>query len=192
MRGKVLGEQIAQVDNPDPFAPAVWRSPVHRTPEAVIWIVQLLRGLWRLARFLLRHPLLDVAAGLVLVAWVNAGWPGLVALAGMTLAALAGLRIWRPDWFLRFVIVSAQCRWRWWFYRRHWHAVLTVAGLAPTYRGTVVLPLLGKVQAGECTDQVTVQLVSGQSPADFADRAEAWRTGSWCCCAGSAPHPPAR
>ena len=27
------GEQLAQVDNPDPFTPPVWRSPVHRTPE---------------------------------------------------------------------------------------------------------------------------------------------------------------
>jgi hypothetical protein len=33
MRGSIQGEQIAQVDNPDPFAPAVWRSPVHRTPN---------------------------------------------------------------------------------------------------------------------------------------------------------------
>ena len=43
MRNKVLGEQLAQVDNPDPFAPPVWRSPVHRTPEPVIWVVQLAR-----------------------------------------------------------------------------------------------------------------------------------------------------
>ena len=31
----VTGEQIAQIDNPDPFAPPVWRSPVYRTPEGV-------------------------------------------------------------------------------------------------------------------------------------------------------------
>ena len=39
----VTGEQLAQVDNPDPFASPVWRSPVYRTPEPVIWLVQLVR-----------------------------------------------------------------------------------------------------------------------------------------------------
>ena len=39
----VMGEQLAQVDNRDPFAAPVWRSPVYRTPEPVIIVVQLLR-----------------------------------------------------------------------------------------------------------------------------------------------------
>ncbi len=47
MRDRVTGEQYAQVDNPDPFAPPVWRSPVYRTPEGLIYLVQALRGLWR-------------------------------------------------------------------------------------------------------------------------------------------------
>ena len=33
-RSRVAGEQLAQVDNRDPFAAPVWRSPVYRTPEA--------------------------------------------------------------------------------------------------------------------------------------------------------------
>ncbi len=33
MGGRVYGEQYAQVDNSDPFAAPVWRSPVHRTPN---------------------------------------------------------------------------------------------------------------------------------------------------------------
>ena len=68
MRG-VHGEQYAQVDNADPFAPAVWRSPVHRTPEWIIWLVQLIRLLARTVWFILRHPLLDLTA----VRWC---WPG--------------------------------------------------------------------------------------------------------------------
>ena len=64
MRGSVEGEQYAQVDNPDPFAPPVWRSPVYRTPEGIIYLVQAARLLWRLVWFLVRHPLLDMAAGL--------------------------------------------------------------------------------------------------------------------------------
>ena len=73
---RVHGEQYAQVDNADPFAPVVWRSPVHRTPEWMIWLVQLIRLLWRVTWFFIRHPLLDVAAGVLYLAWYQAGWPG--------------------------------------------------------------------------------------------------------------------
>jgi DNA segregation ATPase FtsK/SpoIIIE, S-DNA-T family len=172
MRGKVSGEQIAQIDNPDPFAPAVWRSPVHRTPEPLIWLIQLLRLLWRVAWFLIRHPLLDLVAGLTLLVWLNLGWPGLVGMAASALAALVALRMLWPDWFARFVATPARCKWRWWYYRRHWHAVMTVAGLAPAYRGRTVLPILVQVEAGDCTDRLTVRLVSGQNPAQFADQAD--------------------
>ncbi len=73
MRNKVLGEQFAQVDNPDPFAPPVWRSPVYRTPEAVIWVMQLVRLLVRVVWFVIRHPYLDLAAGVVAAAAVRLG-----------------------------------------------------------------------------------------------------------------------
>jgi S-DNA-T family DNA segregation ATPase FtsK/SpoIIIE len=168
----VTGEQLAQVDNPDPFASPVWRSPVYRTPEPVIWLVQLLRLLARVTWFAVRHPLTDAVAGLVAFTWLRAGWPGLAGLAGGVLTALALLRLIRPAWFARFVSRPARNRWRWWFYRRHWQAVMTIARLAPAYRGRVVVPLLGKVTVTGCTDRVAVRLVSGQSPADFAARAE--------------------
>jgi len=115
---------------------------------------------------------MDVAAGLVILTWAKAGWPGVVVLANVTIAALLTLRVWRPDWFARLVTVPLRCRWRWWFYRRHWRAVMTITGLAPVYRGQVMLPVLGRVTAAPCTDRVAVRLVSGQSPADFADQAE--------------------
>ncbi len=172
MRRNVTGEQLAQVDNQDPFASPVWRSPVYRTPEFVIWLVQLVRLLWRVTWFLLRHPPLDVAAGVVTLIWVYGRWPGLVAAVAVLLAGMIVLRVAWPDWFTRYVSIPLRCRWRWWFYRRHWHGVLTVAHLAPTYRGRIVFPLLGKVAVTGCTDRVMVRLVSGQSPADFAARAE--------------------
>jgi DNA segregation ATPase FtsK/SpoIIIE, S-DNA-T family len=168
----VTGEQIAQVDNPDPFASPVWRSPVYRTPEPVIFLVQLVRLIARLIWFVIRHPTLAaVAAGLIFT-WLHAGWPGLTGVVGGVLAALILLRLLRPDWFARLVSGPARNRWRWWFYRRRWHAVLTITGLAPTYRGRVVVPLLGPVRVTGCTDRVRVRLVSGQSPSDFADQAE--------------------
>jgi S-DNA-T family DNA segregation ATPase FtsK/SpoIIIE len=166
----VTGEQYAQVDNADPFASPVWRSPVHRTPEWIIWLVQLARLLVRVIWFLIRHPLLDAAAGIIAATWAEAGWPGLTVLAEVTLASLVTLRLCRPAWYARLLTVPIRCRWRWLGYRRRWRAVMTISGLAPTYRGRVTLPVLGTVQAGACSDLVTVRLVSGQSPKAFADR----------------------
>jgi len=175
------GEQYAQVDNADPFAAPVWRSPVHRTPEWVIWLVQLIRLLVRVIWFLIRHPLLDAAAGVVILTWARAGWPGVLVLVNVTVASLVTLRLWRPDWFARLVTVPIRCRWRWLVYRRRWHAVMTIAGLAPLYRGRITLPVLGKVRAGQCADRVKVRLVSGQSPKAFADRAEELAHGFGVC-----------
>jgi DNA segregation ATPase FtsK/SpoIIIE, S-DNA-T family len=169
----IHGEQYTQVERDDPFAPAIWRSPVHRTPEWIIWLVQLIRLLARLVWFIVRHPLLDSAAGIVVLAWVQAGWPGVIALFTGALGALGILRIMWPSWFARLVSVPVRSRWRWWWcYRRRWRAVLTIAGLAPTYRGKVTLPMLGKVRAGAHADLVKVRQVSGQSPKLFAERAE--------------------
>ena len=48
--------------------------------------------------------------------------------------------------------------------------MLTIARLVPTYRGRVLVPVLGAVEASRFADRVNVTLVSGQSPEDFADR----------------------
>jgi len=169
---RIEGEQLAQIGNPDPFASPVWRSPVYRTPELVIWIVQLARLLWRVAWFVIRHPRLDAAAALAVIIWLHAGWPGLASLTGAVLLGLAGLRLFWRLWFTRLVTVPSRNRWRWWRYRRRWQAVMTITRLAPLYQGRVLVPVLGPVTSTRYTDQISVRLVSGQSPKDFADRAE--------------------
>jgi DNA segregation ATPase FtsK/SpoIIIE, S-DNA-T family len=165
-------DYYAQVDNGDPFARPVWRSPVYRTPESAILAVQFARSLWWLIRFIVRHPLLDLAAAVTITVGLKTGWAGLVALAASSLAILIALRIWRPTWFARWVARPARCRWRWWFYRRRWQPVLTVAGLAPAYQGRSLVPILGNVSAGQYADRARVRLVLGQSPEMFADRAD--------------------
>ncbi len=172
MRGSVRGEQYAQVDNPDPFASPVWRSPVYRTPEGVIYLVQLLRLMWRVLWFVIRHPGLDLTAGALLLVWANTGWQGLVTITGIVVTCLAALRLASPRWFTRLISAPTRDRWRWWCYRRRWQAVMTISRLAPLYQGRVLLPVLGRVASSRFTDRVTVGMVSGQSPKDFADRAE--------------------
>jgi DNA segregation ATPase FtsK/SpoIIIE, S-DNA-T family len=85
------------------------------------------------------------------------------------------LVIWRCYWpttFARWVATPARCAWRASSYRRRWHAVMNIADLAPWYRGRIVVPVLVKVTATRYVDRVQVRLVSGQAPADFADRAD--------------------
>src|SRR5215469_8438331 len=89
------GEQLAQVNNPDPFAAPVWRSPVYHTPGAIIAAVQIARTLWAMTRFLARHPLAVLAVLVLLAVWRLTSWPGPVALV---LAATALLVTWRIRW----------------------------------------------------------------------------------------------
>jgi S-DNA-T family DNA segregation ATPase FtsK/SpoIIIE len=172
MRRVVTGDQIAQVRNPDPFAVPAWRSPVYRTPLAIVAIVHFTRMIVWLVRFGFRHPIgvLAVIAGVLM--WRVTGWPGLVVLAG-SLAAVLALWRWRfPSSFSRYIAGPARGQWRAWHYRRRWAAVMTIGRLAPIYQGRVMLPVLGKVSATRFTDRVPVRLVSGQSAADFAARAD--------------------
>jgi S-DNA-T family DNA segregation ATPase FtsK/SpoIIIE len=169
---QVAGQPLAQVDNPDPFAVPVWRSPVYQTPHVVIWTVQLIRLVWRLVWFILRHPLPGVVCALLVFTWLKLGWPGLVALACFTVAALALVYLLWPGWFARHVVQASRDWWRHWFYRRRWTAALTLAGLAPSYRGRVLVPVLVGVRAAGAVDLVTVRLVTGQAPQAFADRTQ--------------------
>ena len=108
----------------------------------------------------------------MVVTWLGLGWPGLVGLAAVTVIGLAGLRVIQPGWFTRFVAVPVRDWLRWWFYRRRWKAAMTLAGLAPDYRGQPMLPVLDGVRRAGAVDLVRIGLVTGQAPADFEARAE--------------------
>ncbi len=166
------GQQLAQIDNPDPFAPPVWRSPVYHTPGWVITIAQLIRAIVAVLKFLARHPVLDLEAAILILAWRLAGWPGPVILTASVTVLLACWRVRWPGPFARYIGSPARGRWRRWHYQRHWLAVLTIARLVPVFRGQVLVPVLGKVRSTKFTDRVPVRLASGQAPADFANRAE--------------------
>ena len=171
-RNWVMGEQLAQVDNRDPFAVPVWRSPVYRTPEPVIMVVQLVRLICRVLWFALTHPGVDAVAALVAVTWLGLSWSGVVGLAVIAVIGLAGLRVIQPSWFARFVAAPVRDWCRWWFYRRRWTAAMTLAGLTPDYRGQPMLPVLDRVHRAGAVDLVRVGLVTGQAPTDFEGKSE--------------------
>jgi DNA segregation ATPase FtsK/SpoIIIE, S-DNA-T family len=171
------GDQIAQVNNPDPFAVPVWRSPVFHTPGWVITIVQLFRAVKALIAFLGRHPVATLAAAALALSGYQFGWPGPVILATLIASALvAWWWRWRAS-FRRHVIGRVRGKWRRWHYQRHWLAVMTIGRLASVYQGRLLLPVLGKVTSTPFTDRVLTGIVSGQSPDDFARRAEALAHG---------------
>jgi S-DNA-T family DNA segregation ATPase FtsK/SpoIIIE len=172
MRKVVTGSQVAQLRNPDPFAVPQWRSPVYRTPGYIVVLAQLARLLWRLARFIARHPLTVAAISLLGWLYVAAGWPALAILTGSVAVVLA---VWWWRWpvpFARWITVPVRNRWRGWLYRRRWPAVMDIAGLAEVFQARVLLPVLGKVTTTAHVDRVAVRLVSGQSPDDFAHVAD--------------------
>jgi S-DNA-T family DNA segregation ATPase FtsK/SpoIIIE len=131
--------------------------------------VQLVRLVWRILWFVLRHPLLDAACTLLVFAWLKLGWPGLVLLAAVAVLALGVAYLLWPGWFIRHVVQATRNFCRHWFYRRRWMAAITLAGLAPSYRGRVLVPILAGVHAAGAVDLVTVRLVTGQAPQAFAD-----------------------
>src|ERR1700744_1712946 len=172
MRRIVTGEQVAQLTNPDPFAMPVMRAPVFRTPTWLVAVGQLVRILAWLARLIVRPPVMDAVLAVLVLVWLNKGWPGLVALVVIVAAVLAPWRWARPVSFARWVATPARGKRRSWFYRRRWGSVMAIGGLSCFYQGRVLLPVLGKVASTRYTDRVAVQLVSGQSAADFADHAD--------------------
>jgi S-DNA-T family DNA segregation ATPase FtsK/SpoIIIE len=172
MRKVITGEQVAQIYNPDPFARPVWRAPVYQTPAGIILLAWLVRAIVRFVRLIVRHPVAAGLLALLAVLWLNLGWPGMTAIAGCAVLVLV---IWRCCWptvFGQVVGTPARCAWRAWCYRRRWHAVISIADLAPWYRGRIVVPVLVRVTSTRYVDRVQVRLVSGQSPAEFADRAD--------------------
>ena len=177
MRRVAVGDELAQLANRDPFSVPSWRSPVFRTPLGIVAVVQAVRLLVRLIRFLVRHPIAVTAVLVAVVVWRLTGWLGLAAVVLVLPAVLVAWR-WRwPRSFTRWVGMPALGWWRGAFYRRRWGAVMTIGRLAPVYQGRVLLPVLGKVAATRYTDRVAVRLVSGQSPADVAKHADALAHG---------------
>jgi DNA segregation ATPase FtsK/SpoIIIE, S-DNA-T family len=165
MRRVVTGEQVAQIYNPDPFARPVFRAPVYQTPAGIILLA------W-LARLAFRHPVTTAAVALLAFLWFTITWIGLAAMAAWTILVLVIWRFFWPSGFTRWVRTPARSTWRAWVYRRRWPAVMTIADLAPFYRGRIILPVLVKVTSTRYVDRVQVRLVSGQCAADFAQRAD--------------------
>ncbi|WP_053202940.1 FtsK/SpoIIIE domain-containing protein [Jiangella muralis] len=142
-------------------------------------IRRLLRGLgWvTLTPLMLLHKLPQVfAAGAVLLlAYSMLGAGGLVLMLTVPMVGWVVWRLAHPESAER---VAARVRGRWRYrriYRKHWPTVAAGCGLTVVAGpfGRQVAPELIGVTAHPAADAVHVRMFAGQSPADYADRADA-------------------
>ncbi|MEV4514502.1 FtsK/SpoIIIE domain-containing protein [Dactylosporangium sp. NPDC049525] len=161
----IRGERI----EPAPFNV---RTPYLKVPLWLVLFVWLGKGLLRLTVVLVRHwvvtgPLLGLAA-----LYVRFDWYGPVVLV-LVLSAVAG-SWWQLDraTFLRFGFYPLLGRWRRWRYRRQWLPSMVTAGLGVSFNGHTVIPEIKRVRSSGTADVLTVRMVTGQIPDDFAKVSE--------------------
>ncbi|WP_129668644.1 FtsK/SpoIIIE domain-containing protein, partial [Phytoactinopolyspora endophytica] len=120
-----------------------------------------------------RHPIATTtatAAGWVLLVY------GPVALAVVLLLVAVGLvgwRIWHPTSFARFISCPVRSRWRGWrLYRRDWTFRMHMCELSKGWGAQHFVPHIVRVRSDAHADHVKVKLLSGQTPADIAGKAD--------------------
>jgi hypothetical protein len=161
----VRGEQV-------PDAMLNVRTPIVRLPLWMViawWCVKgVARMLWLACRYW-------YVTGPTLLLWWLYNTVGGYLLAGLVLVQVAALAAWwwwhRPS-FLRWAWwpVKARCR-RWWYLRR-WYSAMSTARLTETFDRHTVVPVLKRVRCNGWTDTLTVRMVTGQIPDDYAKAGE--------------------
>lgn len=102
---------------------------------------------------------------------------GILLAAVSALALVAWSQIW-PASFDEWVTARIRFRWRTWrTYRHPWTAICTLHGLTATLGERTLVPTLLSVSLGTTCDVVTVQMLIGQSVADWQNKGPALAEG---------------
>lgn len=124
-------------------------------------------------RLVWRHKLAFVVMSLAVVGYAWVGWPGLAAL--MTAIAVTCLA-WRRLHASSFTWMSAWTRGavrRGLVYRPRWSKIAKACRLSrPGENGETVTPSLTRVKSTRAADELTVRLLPGQAPSDYAAAAD--------------------
>ncbi|MEU3455673.1 FtsK/SpoIIIE domain-containing protein [Micromonospora sp. NPDC006766] len=161
----IRGERI------DP-APLNVRTPFVRIP---LWLALSWWGAKAVGRMtVLAGRYWYVTAPATGLTWLYAeyGWAGPALTVGGVGSAAAGWWYGHRPSFLRFGWWPVLSRYRRMVYRHRWHAAMATAKLAVAFDRHTVLPVLKTVRCGAGVDVVTVRMVTGQIPDDFAKVAE--------------------
>lgn len=128
----------------------------------------------RVAWWLLRHPALLAALTLLVVLVLAVGPTLAVVLVVVAAGGLVGWWQFHPDTFHPTAGRVLLGLWRsGWVYGARWRTVMMLTGLGGRFGGDEYLPRVVRVRAGRYADRVTVRMVAGQHPADWARRSDA-------------------
>lgn len=140
-----------------------------------IWHVFLfsLRLLWWAVLF----PMFSLPAAIAAWAWAVYGWQAGVSAALIGVVLLAGWWFGHPASFRAVTFARIRARYRRAKYRGRWASVCALNGLAPVLDGTPLIPRLRKVRVYPTVDMLTVDMVTGQTLADWAGKCDALAHG---------------
>ena len=151
-------------------------------PDADLWALgELVVGalaivaavVWWLLRRAARFPVVTVVVVLLGLGYWEFGEVAPAVGCGLVAAVLVGWRLLDGASWNRVVGWRVRASWRSWaLYGRRWQTVMALTGLTDAYEGHVLVPKLHHVASSAGRDRLTVQLVEGQHPDDFVDRAE--------------------
>jgi DNA segregation ATPase FtsK/SpoIIIE, S-DNA-T family len=119
-------------------------------------------------------PMISAPILMSLWLWLIAGPIFGIALAALSALALVAWSLAWPASFDEWVTAPMRSRWRAWrTYRHHWTTICTLHGLTATIGERTLVPTLQSVTIGATRDVVAVQLLIGQSMADWQNKAAA-------------------
>ena len=139
-----------------------------------IIVVALTKGLAVLLWWSVLFPMISIPT--VASVWVGFRYGPVF---GLVLAAVSGLALvsWSqlsPASFRQWVTQRMRTRWRtWWIYRHRWTAICTLHGLTAKLDEQTLVPALRSVTIGTTSDVVVVRILTGQSAADWQNKAPA-------------------
>lgn len=171
IHGQPMAEVPSAVRQAGPF---LVREPVMRVPRWWLVLKYVVLSIMRAARWCVRHPVTCVATALAGYIWASLGRDALLwTISSITVAGTVWFYAHRRS-FMFAVGFPAIGGWRRLVgYRRHWHATMSVLGLAVVFQNTEYLPALRRVSCTNWCDRVRVDMVSGQTPEQWQKCANA-------------------
>ncbi|WP_433540707.1 FtsK/SpoIIIE domain-containing protein [Streptosporangium sandarakinum] len=170
---KLPGDQVSGLVTTTPDTAVVFRPAVVRTPAAITIAVFIWRLLASLVRMVCRHPIATVMLTVPAVLGWLYGWRFALLAVWIPVSLMVPWALLDRDTFNAWIGWRLLAFWRLvWVYRRHWHAVMTISGLARHAGGRDYVPHLVGVRCTSWADEVTVKMLTGQAVKDWADRIE--------------------
>lgn len=163
---------MARSENrPSPATSSYWDDLLVAVARMVVAVLKLaVRIIWWSILF----PMLSVPiVASVCAATYSHWWDGITSALLFTVA-LVGWRFGHPSSYHRLVTGRLWKRKRYLrIYRRRWASVMALHGLTALLDGKVLVPPLRKIRVDYSRDLLTVQMLIGQTAADWTAQSEA-------------------